>query len=180
MEKNHDHMDELWNEAHLFVLRESAHLPAGCAAKSEHTEEMEAAAAEMFRIAIQLGDRDMLAFSLARFDDFVRKGTIPPLSMLKAINNGFCTFRSSGKTSLDEAFGLRNKTRGAPARFFKREWARTNASMVSHWISEGNTLEVAVEKVAEMRSRMAGGNDRCGLSEAQIKRDYLRFRGIIK
>lgn len=178
MANDFDHNDELWNKAHLAVFMVSSNLPAQCVTNSEHTEQMEAAAADMFRIAIEHGDRLMLAISLGRLDDFVRKGVAPPFSMLKAINNAFCTFRSSKKTSLDEAFGLKNK-RGAPPSFVKREWARTNASLVSFWVSKGETLEVAIEKVAEMRSNMAGGDER-GTSESTIKRDYLKFRKIIK
>lgn len=132
----------------------------------------ETAAHELTQAALQSGDRIKLAFLLGRFEDYVSKGVTPPLAMLTGISEAFTRFRS-GKLTMDEAFGLRNKKRGKPACYVRREIARTHAVLVKFLMSEGATLEVAIEQVA--------GNSAVGhqLSESQIKRNYLAYKKSI-
>lgn len=136
---------------------------------------VESACAVLFEKAIEAGDRLMIAVAFARFDDFVRNEIAPPYSMLRAINKSFSRFRGPGNISMDKAFGLTKGNRGRPHSMAKRLWAETDAKLVAHWCAIGDSLEVAIEKVAYFRSH----GDRLamrGISEAQIKRNFLKYR----
>ena len=131
-------------------------------------ETVDDSAGTLARTAIQCGDRVNLAFLLARFEDYVNAGRTAPAPILRAIAHAFREFR--GGVSMDDAFGLKQASRGRQSTWAAREWARTNAGLVSHYVAKGETLEVAVERVSEFRKQ----------SESQIKRDYLHYRRRIK
>lgn len=134
-------------------------------------QDTERAAEEMARIAYGTGDRLQWSFVFARMHDYIGKDMVPPLAFLKAIDDAFLRFRSHGSPTLDEAFGLSKPRRGRPDSWRTREIARTNAGLVEHFhIDQGESMEVAVERVAEFRRK----------SEGQVKRDYLKYRRRIK
>lgn len=131
-------------------------------------DEVEHASARMVEIAWQTGDRGMWAFIFARAHDFIRNGVAPPMGFLRGINDAFTRFRG-GVKSLDDAFGLNRSSRGKPVRWHDREIARTRASVVAHFVESGDSLEIALEKAAALKSLG-------GVSESQMKRDYLKYR----
>lgn len=122
---------------------------------------------------LRSGDRLAWAFLLARFEDFVRDGKTPPAPMLLGLADVFCKFRSGG-TSMDAAFGLKQSKRGAPKETLrKREWARTNASMVNHELFKGHSLSEAYALVASFRDALHG--DGTGDSISKIARDHDKY-----
>ena len=127
--------------------------------------------------ALKNGDRFALAAFIVSFSDFIDVGKAPPMPMLKGLRDVLEKYRCETR-SMDKAFSLHKTSKGRPSRaIVQREWSRTNASLVIHWMSEGDTLEVAIEETVYFRT--AGGKWK-GDSEAKIKRDYLKYRKIKK
>lgn len=154
------HDDAEFDRAHNIILQDlAAPLDA---------ELVDGAASALARTAIQSGDRLKLAFLLARFEDYVNEARAVPAPILRAIAAAFRKFR--GGVSMDDAFALKQGHRGRKATWATREWARTNAALVSHYVAKGETLEVAVERASAFRKQ----------SESQVKRDYLHYRRRIK
>lgn len=122
---------------------------------------------------LRSGDRLAWAFLLASFEDFVRDGKTPPAPILLGLADVFCKFRSGG-TSMDAAFGLKQSKRGAPKETLsKREWARTNASLVDHWLFKGHSPSEAYALVASFRDAPHG--DGTGDSISKIARDHDKY-----
>jgi len=159
-------LDAEFHRAHITVRQHEGN--------ADITNEVIKASARMIEIANEKGDPLMWAFVFAAMDDFIKNGAYPPFPLIAGINEAFTKFRGPIK-SLDEAFGMNKLTKGRPVRMLQREIARTRASVVSNFIQKGDTLEVAVEKAASGGIRKALG----GVSEAQMKRDYLKYRRII-
>lgn len=120
---------------------------------------------------LRSGDRLAWAFLLAIFEDFVRDGKTPPAPMLLGLADVFRKFRS-GSTSMDAAFGLKQSKRGAPKTLLKREWARTNASLVDHWLFKGHSPSEAYALAASFRDVSGDGT---GDSISKIARDHKKY-----
>ena len=140
------------------------------------------AATVMVEAAEALQDRQAWMFVMAAFDEFVSGDLQPPMPILKALNGILHGVRSG--RSFEEVI-QRERGRGRrSAGLSGRDWARTNASLVHHWHDDmGDSLEVACEKVAELRSSMDAKSgkrrskgDQHGISESKIKADYLAWK----
>lgn len=137
--------------------------------KTPITMEIEEAADRMLDIAIyELGDPDMLAFCMSLFDDFLKQGRVPPLPMLEHLNEAFKRYRAPGGTSLDAAFGLKRPTKGQPQRWVKRLQARTRSRVVEYFANELKSESKAIGIAKEL------------FGEKEIKRDYKKYRRIVK
>ena len=144
--------------------------------------ELDAAAGELSRLALQSGDDLKLCVLFGQYDFFLQSGRSPPRSMLLAINDAFSKFRAGGK-SMDQAFGLGRDVRGNRSRWIQRQWAFQQAAMVMREQEAGSTLEQAIEKVADyfgISARNPRVIDPPASSESSVKRNYLRYRKFIK
>lgn len=117
--------------------------------------------------ATRSGDRLKISLFLAYFSECVENKQPVPHEFLSELSRVFDVFRAG--LGMDDAFGISKKTRGRPKSYATREWARTNANIVTHFVNAGDSLEIAIEKTTQLR----------GGSESQIKRDYLKFRKLI-
>ena len=140
------------------------------------------AAEALIHAATELQDRGAWMFVFTVFDYFIAADSAPPMPVLSAVNRILVGVRS-GKT-WDEAMGLQTRPGRRSAGLSGREWARTNASLVRHWHEDhGDNLEIACEKVAEIRRSMdeksgkrRSRGDQNGISESKIKADYLAWK----
>lgn len=143
--------------------------------------DLENAAATVTEYALKSGDRVALAFFLARFADFIEDGKLPPTPMRKGFRDVINTL------SLSRDGKAKGKGKGRPKMMLdEREWARTHANIVTHFVNKNNSLEDAVEKAVALRAahiRRDTGNEDLSAQNAsasKIKRDYLKFRRLNK
>lgn len=139
--------------------------------------DLESAAATVTEYALTSGDRGALSFFLARFADFVEAGKLPPLAMRKGFRDVIAAL------SLPPTGGQRRRPSMS---LMEREWARTHANLVAHFMSKGSSLEDAIDKVVTMRAGHVRKTTRHHdlsapkASASKIKRDYLKFRRLKK
>lgn len=136
--------------------------------------ELNRAAAIVTEYAFKHGDETAIKFFLARFSDFINADISPPFPMLQGLSKVFEKYRVDG-LSMDAAF-FAQRGKGRPQSIGSREWARTDASLVSHFRDNENTLEKAIAKTAHFR---AHGREETKL-ESTIKRNYLKSKKRIK
>lgn len=117
------------------------------------------------------GDRLAWCVVLAQFAQEVRAGRAPPRAALESLALVFDSFRAG--QSFDEAFGMKRPRRGNPGSLKSREIARTQARLVARFADELGSVDAAAAHVAATPALA------CGLSEPQIKRNYLRYVKII-
>ena len=143
--------------------------------------ELDAAAGELSRLALQSGDDLKLCVLFGQYDFFLKSGRSPPRSMLLAINDAFSKFRAGGK-SMDQAFGLGRDVRGNHSHWIQRQWALRQAAMVRRELEDGSALDPAVEKVAYYFDEVASNPrviDPPASSESTVKRSRQRGRQFL-
>lgn len=143
--------------------------------------DLENAAVIVTEYALKSGDRLALAFFLARFADFIEAGKLPPTPMRKGFRDVINTL------SLSRNGKVKGKGKGrSKMTLSEREWARTHANIVAHFVNKNDSLEVALEKTVAFRAahirRETGYEDLSApnASASKIKRDYLKFRRLKK
>jgi hypothetical protein len=158
----HARLDEAFDAAHDAVTR--------CiVSNAEITDEVEEAADAMFDISVQLGDRLMLAFCFARYDDFVRARRAPPWAMLEHIGDALTRYRSHGGTTLDAAFGLAKSGKGRPPSWLERLQNRTASDFIAHLVMEkGLSENKAIAQAEDFFKR------------GDLRDVWLKFRRIVK
>lgn len=164
----YDDYDKEFFKAHNILVQATL----GCGAG-----DLENAAVTVTKYALESGDRGTQLFFLARFADFIEDGKLPPLPMrlgFRDVMNALA--RPNNK-----------KCKGRPKMsMFQREWARTDANMVANSVNIGDTQEIALEKTVAFRAaHLRRKTDNPDLSapvssESTIKRNYLKFRKLIK
>jgi hypothetical protein len=153
-------IDEEFENAHHEVLA------CVCNPKSAITPSVEDASDLMFDIAIQLGDKTMLAFCFGRFNDFITQGRPPPRAMLEHINDAFTRFRSG--VPIDAAFGLKHSKRKRPPSWKKRLEDRTAASVIAHFVIKKGSETAGREEAEDV------------LKRPDLRRIWKKYRRIKK
>lgn len=139
--------------------------------------DLEKAATTVTEYALTSRDRGAMSFFLARFADFIEAGKLPPLAMRKGFRGVIAAL------SLPPTGGQRRRPSMS---MLEREWARTHANLVAHFMNKGSSLEDAISKVEAMRAwhvrKTTGHHDLSApkASASKIKRDYLAFRKLKK